>query len=175
MVKNIRNLLRCTLFFTFLCSFLSPLAVFASGAPSQKNAFTSGKNESLVKLFHPNYILPGYYTGGPDYAVYQGRTPGNQKINQLETKFQISLLIPLVYFDSGRFQINAAYTQQSYWQTYSKSQFFRESNYEPELFFEAKEGAHWIFNTGIVHQSNGRGGSMERSWNRVYIITITFL
>jgi phospholipase A1/A2 len=64
--------------------------------------------------------------------------------------------------------LNAAYTQLMYWQVYAKSQYFRETNYAPELFLSRRVFGNWIGNIGAVHQSNGRGGDMERSWNRVY-------
>ena len=89
----------------------------------------------MVSLFHTNYILPFYYTGSPYREVYEGHTPDNQKIKHQEMKFQISLLIPILSFNNSYDSINVGYTQVSYWQFYNKSQFFRESNYAPELFF----------------------------------------
>ena len=63
--------------------------------------------------------------------------------------------------------LNVAYTQLSYWQVYAKSQFFRETNYEPAIFLSdnfSKIG--WVMS--VLHQSNGRGGKLERSWNRYF-------
>ena len=123
----------------------------------------------MVSLFHTNYILPFYYTGSPYREVYEGHTPDNQEIKRQEMKFQISLLIPLFYFNNEKDSINTGYTQVSYWQFYSKSQFFRESNYAPELFFSHQFNDNWKVDTGVIHQSNGKGGALERSWNRSYI------
>jgi phospholipase A1 len=65
--------------------------------------------------------------------------------------------------------LNFAYTQLMYWQVYAKSQYFRETNYEPELFIENYFNSHMGAQLGVNHQSNGRGGPLERSWNRAYL------
>ena len=59
------------------------------------------KNESKVPpyfgiAFHnPNYILPYYYTGSPDNAVYGGETPDGESLKHGEFKYQFSLKVPL--------------------------------------------------------------------------------
>ncbi len=62
------------------------------------------------------------------------------------------------------------YTQVSLWDLYKLSAPFLESNYEPELFgrYNLEATKHWI-QFGLVHQSNGKGDSTSRSWNRVYL------
>lgn len=55
-----------------------------------------------------------------------------------------------------------------FWQFYSESPYFRETDYTPEIFLEQHYREHWLGRYGVVHQSNGRGIPMERSWNRVY-------
>jgi phospholipase A1 len=69
-----------------------------------------------------------------------------------------------------------AYTNRSFWQVYNGaySKPFRETNHEPEIW--AQFGNDWTLfgfaNTlnavGLVHQSNGQGGVLSRSWNRLY-------
>jgi phospholipase A1 len=67
------------------------------------------------------------------------------------------------------------YTQQSYWQAANRrySSFFRETNYQPEIIAmralpwkSASIDASYVA-LSVVHESNGRGESLSRSWNRV--------
>lgn len=128
------------------------------------------KNLLGIVLYHPNYILPAYYTQSPDYAVYRNNTPDSQKVQRMEFKAQLSILIPVVsdVFGYQKTALNLAYTQISYWQVYAASQYFRETDYEPEAFLVWHPKINWFVHAGVVHQSNGRGGEYERSWNRVY-------
>lgn len=125
-----------------------------------------------INLYKPNYILPFYYTFSPDQAVYQGNTPDNQELKSEEWKFQFSLNIPIVYIYNDQYRLNFAYTQLSYWQFYAtESQYFRETDYEPALYLETDLMKNLTGSVGFVHQSNGKGGSLERSWNRAYLQT----
>lgn len=122
-----------------------------------------------IQLYKPTYVMPAYYTGSPYHAIYKNNTPDNQQVMSFEFKTQFSLLVPLAsqIMDTPT-SINFAYTQLSYWQVYAQSQYFRETDYEPELFVHHQFNNNWATNVGIVHQSNGRGGEFERSWNRAY-------
>lgn len=134
-------------------------------------------NRFVISFYKPTYILPYYYTASPDNQVYLGSTPGGQSIKSSEAKFQFSLKVPVfTHFINDKNILYLAYTQLSYWQVYSKSAFFRETDYEPELFLSHKLkfflGKGWYFdfiNFGAIHQSNGFGGNMERTWNRLYV------
>ena len=123
-----------------------------------------------VTLYQPTYILPFYFTQTPDQAIYQGNTPLNQRVQSQEFKSQLSFLVPVWRNIANKpLSLNIGYTQLSYWQFYSKSQYFRETNYEPEMFLTVKPDPRHEYDLGVVHQSNGRGGTLERSWNRVYV------
>ena len=83
---------------------------------------------------------------------------------------QLSFKVPLWKDMFGKpIKLSAAYTQIMFWQLYSASPYFRETNYEPEIFLSGKPYDFFICSGGLVHQSNGRGGLMERSWNRAYL------
>lgn len=127
------------------------------------------ENPFGITLYKPTYVLPFYYTGSPAYAVYAGNTPGSQGIKKAEFKGQLSLQLPVWenIFDTEN-SLHVAYTQQSYWQVYVESQFFRETVYTPEIFVVNHAFKNWQFQVGAVHQSNGRGADFERSWNRLY-------
>ena len=72
------------------------------------------------------------------------------------------------------------YTQQSYWQLFTRelSRPFRSTDHEPEIFYvypldHAIGGTAWRLRyggLGIVHQSNGQSLPLSRSWNRVYLM-----
>jgi phospholipase A1 len=134
-------------------------------------------NQFSLTFYKPTYILPYYYTGSPYKKIYSNSTPNNEKVDRSEFKYQLSFKVPLwqnIYNASHNLYL--AYTQQSYWQVYNKTSFFRETDYEPELFlrnevdFAISENFKLNFiNIGMVHQSNGFGNDLERSWNRVYL------
>lgn len=136
-------------------------------------------NPFLVSFYKPTYILPFYYNFTSPSLPNNNAIPEQQKLQNTEFKFQISFKIP-VWRDMLGFPstLYAAYTQNSFWQAYSHSPFFRETNYEPEFFIANAVDIHllsgWhakLLNVGAVHQSNGRGGELERSWNRLYLET----
>lgn len=123
---------------------------------------------SLI-LYKPTYFLPFYYTQSPYQSVYDHDTPFDQKVMSEEFKGQISFQAPLVYQAFGpKNTLSLGYTQLSYWQVYADSQYFRETDYEPEIFFSHVQTNYFNWKIGLEHQSNGRGGYQERSWNRVY-------
>jgi phospholipase A1 len=126
-------------------------------------------NPLSLALYKPTYILPFYYTASPDRQIYENNTPENQPVMQTEFKSQISFFLPVfnnVFSDKN--SIDISYTQLNYWQLYASSQYFRETNYEPQVFFQSNFHNNWLFRAGIDHQSNGRGGLYERSWNRAF-------
>lgn len=128
-------------------------------------------NPTSLLLYKPTYILPFYYTGSTDAQPFNdnGGTPDHQKLQNAEFKFQLSVQLPLIrHFLSDKNTIRAGYTQDSFWQVYTESPYFRETNYQPEIFFLRTENKNLAWKISIDHQSNGRGGKLERSWNRVY-------
>ena len=100
------------------------------------------------------------------------------ELDNTEVQFQLSIKTPLAVelFDQ-HLDIFAGYTVKSFWQVYNKdlSSPFRESNHEPEIWLQVRPenqtvlGARNTVNgIGLNHLSNGQGGSLSRSWNRVY-------
>lgn len=134
-----------------------------------------------ITFYKPTYILPYYYTGSPYKKVYQNNTPNSENIERSEIKYQLSFKVPVwknIFHTPSTLYL--AYTQLSYWQAYNTTAFFRETDYEPELFLANEINIpiyhDWFINflnVGAVHQSNGFGGNMERSWNRIYIEAIS--
>lgn len=138
-------------------------------------------NFFAITFYKPTYVLPYYYTASPYSSIYQNNTPNNESIKKSEIKYQISFKVP-VWKNILHRPVNLylAYSQLSYWQAYNKTAFFRETNYEPELFLANEINfqilKYWtinFLNLGVVHESNGKGGNLERSWNRVYLEAIS--
>jgi phospholipase A1 len=128
------------------------------------------KNPFGIGFYRPTYILPFYYTQTPCVDCYpDGSIPADQTLKRPEFKAQISFKLPIWQSMFGKpFSLYFGYSQLFYWQIYTKSQYFRETNYEPEFFIQHHLLQNWLLNLGIVHESNGRGGDLEKSWNRVY-------
>ena len=132
-------------------------------------------NPFLLLPHRPNYILPFSYSSDPNEEPF-GLEPGTW--DKMEIKFQISLKVLMSEsFMGGEGNLYAAYTNRSWWQTYNaeRSRPFRETNHEPELFLLYDTSWRVLgmratsIITGISHQSNGQGGTLSRSWNRVYL------
>jgi phospholipase A1 len=89
---------------------------------------------------------------------------------RVETVFQISAKYRL--FESHFY---FAYTQISFWQAYDShnSAPFRETNYNPEIFFRSARtpfhNGFVGFDLGFEHESNGQKPPVSRSWNLIYV------
>jgi len=92
-------------------------------------------------------------------------------------EFQFSLKYKLFDF-AGNWNPLAhsyfAYTQTSFWDLFSRDPSFFDTSYKPSafLFYPGifqKDRFQLDLQGGYEHESNGRGGSMERSLNTVYL------
>ena len=146
----------------------------ASDKPAKSQEATEDKTFSVTP-YRPNYFLGTTYNDNPHEKVYTDA--GKDVPNKYEAKFQLSIKILLkknLFRSKG--DLYAAYTQRSWWQIYQTSAPFRETNYEPEMFLRFNTDIPLVsglrnkyFLFGFAHQSNGQGGELSRSWNRVYI------
>jgi phospholipase A1 len=127
----------------------------------------------------PNYILlASYNSSGYNPDLFREQYNNSSiELDDTEAKFQLSIKMPLaVGLFEDKMDIFAAYTNRSFWQVYNDdiSSPFRETNHEPEAWFQFRND--WQFfgiknrvnSFGFVHQSNGQGGVLSRSWNRLY-------
>jgi phospholipase A1/A2 len=140
----------------FSCSFLIVLSATAYGAADPEENFQFTRTESGLSLHKEMFMLPvtisNEYDGDRTEAVFQI----SAKHRIFGTKF---------YF---------GYTQISFWQSYDSdnSAPFRETNYNPELFYRTdrfdfysgRVGADF----GFEHESNGQIPPVSRSWNLLY-------
>lgn len=116
------------------------------------------------------------------YTSSINRTQGNPNYRPLEAKLQISLRAKVArdLFLPGA-DLWFAYTQQSLWQLWNRAESspFRSTDHQPEAIYVlpvppdlAALPFGWrtrMLQLGLVHQSNGQGDPLSRSWNRVYL------
>lgn len=154
----------------FLIISLLTIKIFAFSDFQTRDTIKQYSNSLYnFKAYNANYFLPFSYRYGGGYA-----DTNSHKAKNTETEFQFSVRFDFARDILGLNEIYSfAYTQRSYWQFYSDSAFFRESNYMPEffVFFPISEPNDKkfvkAFRIGVAHESNGRGGFEERSWNYV--------
>tara|TARA_R110002096_G_scaffold337038_4_gene530377 strand:+ start:74 stop:1129 length:1056 start_codon:yes stop_codon:yes gene_type:complete len=127
-----------------------------------------------------NYLIPISYNRSPNNQPFVDTLSVLSREDELdhsESTFQVSLKFSLadnLFLEQD--ELFFGFTAKSFWQVYNNdiSSPFRETNYEPEVFWVAP--LHWqpfgsdasLLALGFSHQSNGRGGSLSRSWNRLY-------
>lgn len=132
----------------------------------------------VITPHNMNYILPAYATNAINTKAYQTETGYEENLEDIEAKYQISLKVPLnskdIFTEDDGLYLG--FTVQAWWQLYAQgiSKPFRETNYQPELFYITPLDWHpFDGNTGLMlgieHQSNGRGQLLSRSWNRIYV------
>lgn len=119
--------------------------------------FTLVNERPRLSYHKPMYVLPASYSSRYDKS---------------ESEFIFQLSLKLQLFKSNFF---FGYSQRSYWQIYNEddSRPFRETNYNPELFYRFKPQYAFCpgcgLDVGIEHESNGRPVPESRSWNRTYL------
>jgi phospholipase A1 len=120
-----------------------------------------------IKAHKANYFLHISYRHNGSYKDINGH-----KSHNIETEFQVSMKFDVTSDLFGLDEIyTVAYTQKAFWQLYATSAFFRETNYNPELYvtipFSEVTDNKFVkaIKFAFEHESNGRGGEDERSWN----------
>lgn len=164
----------------------APKPIASSAIPEKKGRLAKRIVSEKGTAFDPyvitphkmNYILPATYSNKVNRAVYENVNDWNEHISNIESKFQISIKVPLNTKDifTPYDGLYFGFTLKSWWQVFSDgiSKPFRETNYQPELFYLTSLplnpfGGNTALAVGIEHQSNGRTQGLSRSWNRTYI------
>lgn len=134
---------------------------------------TLAGNAWVITPHQRNYLLPITYSDNLNRDAWALLEP-DEAMDRIEAKFQISLkTIAWENILGEGSNLWVAYTQRNWWQLYNESSPFRETNYQPEVFLTfANDFRFWgftntIFGGGFKHESNGKGGELSRSWNRI--------
>lgn len=138
-------------------------------------------NRFMLTPHRRNYFLPISFQSSPNVEPYRQPDSRLSELQKVEVEFQLSVKILMreaVLGDNGHLYM--AYTNHSLWQAYNRdlSRPFRETNHQAELilsFINDWEvfGFRNVLNEVVInHQSNGQGGLLSRSWNRVMLNTV---
>lgn len=139
-------------------------------------------NRFVLTPHKRNYLFPLSFTEHPNTGPYVDTNSGSlSDLSKTEIDFQLSIKILIhedLFGDNGHFYLG--YTNHSLWQMYSDvdSAPFRETDHQPELILSFTNdweifGFHNAINEiALNHQSNGQGGGLSRSWNRVMLNTV---
>ncbi|OEE57697.1 phospholipase [Enterovibrio norvegicus FF-162] len=147
---------------TLIC----PLVMSALIAPMILISPTAQASENVFSAHRDNYLLPYYKESNVNQARFAPLNPNDSEAKDTFVQFQFSVKYRILRFeDDGLYM---AYTQRSNWEAYDSSAYFRDSNYNPELFYQMSIDP-WQFSLGAEHESNGAGGDNEVSWNRAYV------
>lgn len=133
----------------------------------------------LFRPHHANYFLPIKYSTAPNNKPFQSTfSQSDLGLDSIETELQLSFKIKAMQGVFGHDDVDLwlGYTATSFWQAYNDriSAPFRETSYEPEAMlvfrtdYELAGFRGRFINLGLVHQSNGRGSGLSRSWDRAY-------
>jgi phospholipase A1/A2 len=143
-----------------------------------KDELATSESPFVLTPHRVNYFLPVTYNTNPNNTPFVDQLGQvDEKLDNMEAKFQLSFKFPLGYNlfgDNGHLFL--AYTNQSYWQVYNQeiSSPFRETNHEPEIFmlfnndWQIAGFTNSFIGFGAAHQSNGKTQGLSRSWNRLY-------
>ncbi|WP_435532733.1 phospholipase A [Vibrio stylophorae] len=141
-----------------------------------------------LQIHEENYFLPAYHESKVNQDRFAPMNPNGHEAKSTLIQFQLSLKYQLlslnwnplaqalnpqalnqqVHEQQPQDGIYVAYTQRSNWEAYDDSAYFRDHQYNPEIFYRI-HGKPWQLTFGFEHDSNGAGGTEEVSWNRLYI------
>lgn len=129
---------------------------------------------------HRENYLVATYNHSPNVDPYRRVRGLNESggLSNAELKFQLGFKLKLAENPANLpVDLWFGYTQASFWQADNReaSSPFRETNYQPELMAVVPLNIDLLglklkfLNAGFVHESNGQGAALSRSWNRSYL------
>ena len=143
--------------------------------PEKRFEFLTKLRPFRFTSYEPVYLLPVAFTSKPNNDVFTDI--GEVGYEKFEVKFQLSTRAKItddILHQNGDLWVG--YTQKSFWQLYNDASApFRETNYKPEFWFSLETNfdvlglTNRFIDIGITHESNGRGLTLSRSWNRAFV------
>lgn len=139
-------------------------------------------NRFMLTPHKRNYFFPVSYTRHPNTVPYRNNNSESlSALSKTEAEFQLSIKILIredIFANNGHLYLG--YTNHSLWQVYNDTDSapFRETNHQPELILSFTNDWEILgFNNRINefslnHESNGLGGLLSRSWNRVMFTSV---
>ena len=116
-----------------------------------------------LQPYRTNYLLPYGYSN----KVYKSYTP-TDKYKRYEAELQVSLKMNVARDLFGLNELYyLSYTHTAFWQLYSDSSPFRETNYNPEAFvifpvYDRNSDLHLrSIKFALAHKSNGQGNNKD--------------
>lgn len=147
------------------------------------NMWSKQRDTAKVDFKKPMYLtiteeeVLDLLSNQPDFGMYKDNyfitgVPTNKSINNqtADAKFQISIRQRLfkrtMPFNT---QLMLIYTQKSFWDIYDESSPFADNNYNPGLLLTKpiihNNNLKGMASFSFEHESNGRNGAENRSWN----------
>lgn len=139
-------------------------------------------NRFMLTPHKRNYFFPVSYTRHPNIVPYRNNNSESlSTLSKTEAEFQLSIKILIredIFGDNGHLYLG--YTNHSLWQVYNDTDSapFRETDHQPEFIlsftndWEILGFSNRINEFSVTHQSNGLGGLLSRSWNRVMLNSV---
>lgn len=139
-------------------------------------------NRFMLTPHQRNYFFPISYTRNPNTVPYRDTDSESlSTLSKTEAEFQLSVKILIhedIFGDNGHLYLG--YTNHSLWQLYSDTDSapFRETDHQPEFILSFTNDWEILgFNNrmndfSLTHQSNGLGGDLSRSWNRIMLNSV---
>lgn len=149
---------------------------------AEGSASTSAEYPTLDTLANLNQPYLGSISAYEPIYFLVGANPEDSKF-QLSFSYRlIDQNGPLAASSSWVNGLHFGYTQVSFWDLKSDSAPFEDTSYKPELF-HLTTNLSWrppwmqglFLQSGVLHESNGRGGDASRNTNILYIKPVAIL
>ncbi len=157
---------------SILCSAILLACFFSTALFAQDFEDTEPEKEKpsqRLSFYQDNYFITGYKYG---FSKFNDQ---DDKDNQVKFQFSIKYLLDWDVGDwltSDFFNFYFIFTQKHFWNIYDASAPFKEINFSPGLMANFNFDSMFLYKVDfipIVHESNGRDGLWDRSWNRVIL------